>query len=94
MGGLTHVIRGEEHLRQTPGADLIYQAMDGRSDLRHLPLTGRGRRQAVEAHGAQSVGDFMTMGYCRDNAQLSGAARLGHGERGDLLRRPAIECST
>ena len=96
--GVTHVIRGDDHLTNAARQTLIYRAMDWeRAGLRPYPADPRPRRrQALQAprrardrglprHGLPAGGD----------AQLSGAARLEprqrrvlHHRAGDRLVRP------
>ncbi|HET9160110.1 MAG TPA: glutamate--tRNA ligase, partial [Caulobacteraceae bacterium] len=63
--GVTHVIRGDDHLNNAARQSLIYQAMGW--DLPafgHLPLIhGPDGAKLSKRHGAQSVTEFEELGY-------------------------------
>ncbi len=81
--GITHVIRGDDHLNNAARQSLIYRALD--FDLprfAHLPLIhGPDGAKLSKRHGAQAVGEFADMGYLPE-AMRNYLARLGwgHGE--------------
>jgi glutamyl-tRNA synthetase len=81
--GITHVIRGDDHMNNTPKQALLYQAFDW--DLpafAHLPLIhGPDGAKLSKRHGAQAVGEFAQMGYLPE-AMRNYLARLGwaHGD--------------
>jgi glutamyl-tRNA synthetase len=63
--GITHVVRGEDHLSNTPKQLLVFKAL-GASPPRyaHLPLLhGPDGRKLSKRHGADSVGDLRAAGY-------------------------------
>ena len=78
--GVTHVVRGEEHLSNAARQALIYGAMDWvLPTFAHLPLiVGADGAKLSKRHGAQSVGDFKDMGYLPE-ALRNYLARLGWG---------------
>ena len=63
--GITHVIRGEDHLTNTPRQLLLYQALGfSPPQFAHLPLIlGRDRTPLSKRHGATAVGHFREEGY-------------------------------
>lgn len=62
---ITHVIRGDDHVSNTPRQILLYQAMDW--DIpryAHIPMIlGKDRNRLSKRHGATSVSQFKEMGY-------------------------------
>ena len=78
--GVTHVIRGEEHLSNAARQMMIYQAMDWPTPaFAHLPLIlGADGAKLSKRHGAQAVGEFRDMGYLPE-AMRNYLARLGWG---------------
>ena len=78
--GVTHVIRGEEHLSNAARQTMIYQAMDWPLPVfAHLPLIlGADGAKLSKRHGAQAVGEFREMGYLPE-ALRNYLARLGWG---------------
>jgi glutamyl-tRNA synthetase len=78
--GVTHVIRGDDHLNNAARQALIYEAMDwARPAFAHLPLIhGPDGAKLSKRHGAQAVGEFADMGYLPE-ALRNYLARLGWG---------------
>lgn len=66
--GVTHVIRGEDHLSNTPKQILIYQALGWRvPQYGHLPLIhGIDGGRLSKRHGATSVEEFHSKGIVAD----------------------------
>lgn len=62
---ITHVIRGDDHLSNTPKQILLYRALDRRPPVfAHLPLIlGEDRKRLSKRHGAVSVLDYRDRGY-------------------------------
>jgi glutamyl-tRNA synthetase len=62
---ITHVIRGADHLSNTPKQVLIYQALGARSPIfAHVPLIlGPDRTRLSKRHGATSVGSYADEGF-------------------------------
>jgi glutamyl-tRNA synthetase len=62
---ITHVIRGEDHVSNTPTQINILRALD--ADLpvyAHVPnILGDDGRKLSKRHGAQSIGEFREQGY-------------------------------
>ena len=84
--GVTHVIRGEEHLSNAGRQTLLYQALGWRLPaFAHLPLIlGKDGAKLSKRHGAQSVGEFKAMGYLPE-ALRNYLAKLGWGHGDDEL---------
>lgn len=76
--GLTHIVRGDDHLNNTPKQIQLYQAMGAPLPrFAHLPLIlGPDKKRLSKRHGATAVGDFDKQGYLPD-AMINYLARLG-----------------
>ncbi len=97
--GMTHVVRGDDHLNNTPKQIQLYQAMGATlPQFAHLPLIlGPDKKRLSKRHGATAVGDFDVQGYLPD-AMINYLARLGwsHGDqeifnRDELVQAFALE---
>ncbi len=81
--GVTHVIRGDDHLNNTFRQNLIYDAMGWKKpDYAHLPLIlGTDGSKMSKRHGAASVEEYRDMGYLPE-AMRNYLLRLGwsHGD--------------
>ncbi|MBL7685129.1 MAG: glutamate--tRNA ligase [Deltaproteobacteria bacterium] len=75
---ITHVIRGDDHLNNTPRQILLYQALNYPTPyFAHVPMIlGSDKTRLSKRHGATSVTSFRDMGYLPD-ALLNYLARLG-----------------
>jgi len=84
--GITHVIRGDDHLNNAARQTLIYQAMDWEVPVwAHLPLIhGPDGAKLSKRHGAQAVSEFDDMGYLPE-AMRNYLARLGWGHGDDEI---------
>lgn len=62
---ITHVIRGEDHLSNTPKQILIYEALgESLPQFAHLPMIlGPDRSKLSKRHGAKSVNEYKEEGY-------------------------------
>lgn len=95
--GVTHVIRGDDHLNNTFRQKLIYEAMGW--DLpyfAHLPMIlGQDGAKLSKRHGAVSLDDFEARGYLPE-AVLNYLLRLGwsHGDDEIISRKQAMEWFT
>ena len=82
--GITHVIRGEDHLSNTPKQILLYQALG--HDLprfAHLPLIlGSDGKRLSKRHGATSVAEYRHRGYL-PTALFNYLALLGWTPKGN-----------
>lgn len=76
--GITHVIRGEDHLSNTPKQILIYEALGlDVPQFAHLPMIlGTDGKKLSKRHGATSVEEFRNEGYLPD-AMVNCLALLG-----------------
>ncbi len=63
--GITHVIRGEDHIPNTPKQILIYRALGFEvPEFAHLPMIlGPDKTKLSKRHGATAVGEYRDMGY-------------------------------
>jgi glutamyl-tRNA synthetase/nondiscriminating glutamyl-tRNA synthetase len=62
---ITHVIRGDDHITNTPKQILLYRAFGEKPPkFAHLPLIlGPDKKKLSKRHGVTSVLDFKNMGY-------------------------------
>jgi len=76
--GMTHVIRGDDHVNNTPRQILIYKALgEPIPKYAHLPMIlGPDKTRLSKRHGAMSVLAYRDMGYL-PHALLNALARLG-----------------
>lgn len=81
---ITHVIRGDDHLNNTPRQMLLYQAFNYPAPtFAHLPMIlGPDKKKLSKRHAATSVVSYRDMGYLSE-ALLNYLARLGwsHGDQ-------------
>lgn len=63
--GITHVIRGDDHLSNTPKQVLLYQALGWDIPVFvHIPLIhGEDRRRLSKRHGATAIHEYRERGY-------------------------------
>jgi glutamyl/glutaminyl-tRNA synthetase len=98
--GITHVVRGEDHLSNTPKQLLVFEAL-GETPPRyaHLPLLhGPDGKKLSKRHGAASVQELREAGYLPE-AVVNYIALLGAGfdaeeeifPREELARRLRLE---
>ena len=97
---ITHVIRGEDHISNTPRQVLLYQALGFTPpEFAHLSLVmGPDHTPLSKRHGATSVAEFRARGYLPE-ALVNYLALIGWSPGGDeellpideLARRFAIE---
>lgn len=75
---ITHVVRGDDHLNNTPRQVLIYQAFGYPTPIfAHLPMIfGSDKKKLSKRHGATSVIEYESMGYLPE-AVVNYLARLG-----------------
>ncbi len=75
---ITHVIRGDDHLSNTPKQVLIYEALDWMMPkFAHVPLIlGPDKKRLSKRHGATSVSEYEAMGYLPE-AMLNFLSLLG-----------------
>ncbi len=76
--GITHVIRGEDHISNTPRQILIQEALGiGRPAYAHLPLIlATDRSKMSKRHGAVAIQAYRELGYIKE-AIINYLALLG-----------------
>lgn len=76
--GITHVIRGDDHLNNTPKQILLYEAFGYPiPEFAHVPMIlGPDRTRLSKRHGATSVTAYRDMGYLPE-AMVNYLVRLG-----------------
>jgi len=81
--GITHVIRGDGHVNNTPRQILLYRALEAPLPaFGHLPIVlGQDKSPLSKRHGATSVMAYKDLGYLPE-ALVNYLARLGwsHGD--------------
>lgn len=94
---ITHVIRGDDHVPNTPRQILIYEALGAKlPQFAHIPMIlGPDRAKLSKRHGAPSVMDYQRMGYL-PAAMVNFLARLGwsHGDQEIFSRAELIKYFT
>ena len=81
---ITHVIRGDDHVSNTPKQILLYDAFGKPSPLfAHVPLImGPDKKRLSKRHGATSVMEYHRLGYLSE-AMVNFLALLGWSPGGD-----------
>jgi glutamyl-tRNA synthetase len=91
---VTHVIRGNDHLNNTPRQIQIYQALGyPLPEFGHVSMIlGPDKKKLSKRHGAQSVMEYKKMGYL-PQAVVNYLVRLGwsHGDQEEFTREELIE---
>jgi glutamyl-tRNA synthetase len=81
---ITHIIRGDDHVNNTPKQILLYQALGyDVPEFAHVPMIlGADRARLSKRHGAESVLAYRDMGYLPE-ALVNYLVRLGwsHGDQ-------------
>ena len=92
--GVTHVIRGDDHLTNTLRQKHIYSALNWKLPIfAHIPLIhGMDGGKLSKRHGALGVETYNDMGYLPE-AMLNYLLRLGwsHGDKEIISREEAIK---
>ncbi len=95
--GVTHVIRGEDHIPNTPRQILIYEALGVTPpSFAHMPLMlGKDRAKRSKRPGALSVMAYREQGFL-PQALVNYLARLGwsHGDQEIFAREELIQFFT
>ena len=83
--GITCVIRGEDHLANTPKQMLLYRALGlPMPEFAHLPMIlGKDKKKLSKRHAATSVFDYNDLGYLSDGI-FNFLALLGWSPGNDL----------
>jgi glutamyl-tRNA synthetase len=91
---VTHVIRGNDHLNNTPRQIQIYQALGcPLPEFGHVSMIlGPDKKKLSKRHGAQSVMEYRKMGYL-PQAVVNYLVRLGwsYGDQEEFTREELIE---
>ena len=91
---ITHVVRGDDHLTNTPRQVSIFQALGFPvPQFGHLPMIlGSDKARLSKRHGATSIMAYKDMGYLPD-AMVNYLVRLGwsHGDQELFSRQELIE---
>ena len=91
---ITHVIRGDDHLTNTPRQIPIFQALGFQvPQFGHLPMIlGSDKSRLSKRHGATSIMAYKDMGYLSE-AMVNYLVRLGwsHGDQELFTRQELIE---
>lgn len=94
---VTHIIRGDDHIPNTPKQILLYQAMaKPLPHFAHLPLLlGPDGDKLSKRHGATSIQNLRDAGYL-PHAVFNYMLRLGwgHGDQEIFTRQEAIQAFT
>ncbi len=92
--GINTIIRGDDHLINTPKQILIYEALNAPLPVfGHVPMVlGPDKARLSKRHGAMSVGEYKAMGFLPD-AVINYLVRLGwsHGDQEFFTRQDLIE---
>ncbi len=96
---ITHVIRGDDHVNNTPKQILLYEALGYTvPEFAHVPMIlGSDRARLSKRHGAEPVMAYRDMGYLHE-ALVNYLVRLGwsHGDQeifttAELIRYFSLE---
>lgn len=93
-GRMTHIIRGDDHINNTPKQVLIFKALGYEPPLFvHLPMIlGPDKKKLSKRHGAVSANQYRADGFLPE-ALINYLARLGwsHGDQEVLSREELIQ---
>ena len=91
---ITHVIRGDDHLSNTPRQALLYDSLNyPRPKFAHISMIlGNDKTRLSKRHGATSILAYRDMGYLPD-AMLNYLVRMGwsHGDQEIFSRQELIQ---
>jgi glutamyl-tRNA synthetase/nondiscriminating glutamyl-tRNA synthetase len=89
---ITHVIRGEDHISNTPRQILLHRALGFEPPVfAHLALVmGPDHSPLSKRHGATSVSEFRSRGYLPE-AMVNYLALLGWSPRGRAAEGPVLD---
>jgi glutamyl-tRNA synthetase len=84
--GITHVIRGDDHLNNTPRQILLYQALNYPTpQFAHVPLIlGTDKTRLSKRHGATAVMAYKDLGYLPE-AVVNYLVRLGWSHKDEEI---------
>ncbi|MBU2490156.1 MAG: glutamate--tRNA ligase [Proteobacteria bacterium] len=82
--GITHIIRGDDHVSNTPRQIILYRALGVEPPVfAHVPMVlGTDKKRLSKRHGATAVTDYQGLGILPE-AMVNYLARLGwsHGDQ-------------
>jgi glutamyl-tRNA synthetase len=91
---ISHVVRGDDHLNNTPRQIQLYQALGyDPPEFAHLPMIlGSDKTKLSKRHGATAVTEYIDLGYLPE-ALVNYLARLGwsHGDQEIFSRQELID---
>ena len=92
--GITHIVRGDDHINNTPRQIVIYEALKFPvPQFAHVPLIhGKDKTRLSKRHGATSLLEYRNDGFLPE-AVMNYLARLGwaHGDQEIFSRQELIE---
>lgn len=92
--GITHIVRGDDHINNTPRQILIYEALKySVPQFAHVPLIhGKDKTRLSKRHGATSLLEYRNDGFLPE-ALMNYLARLGwaHGDQEIFSQQELIE---
>jgi glutamyl-tRNA synthetase len=92
--GITSIIRGDDHINNTPRQILIYEALNySTPEFAHVPLIhGKDKHRLSKRHGAASLLEYRTDGFLPE-ALMNYLARLGwaYGDQEVFSKQDLIE---
>ncbi len=92
--GITHIVRGDDHINNTPRQIVIYEALHYPvPQFAHVPLIhGKDKTRLSKRHGATSLLEYRNDGFLPE-AVMNYLARLGwaHGDQEIFSRQELIE---
>ena len=95
--GITHVIRGDDHVNNTPKQILLYEALGyAVPQFAHVPMIlGSDKTRLSKRHGATSVMAYKDMGYLPE-ALVNYLVRLGwaHGDQEIFQKEELVDLFT
>ena len=91
--GITHVVRGDDHISNTPKHVLLFEALGAATPVfAHVPLIlGADKKRLSKRHGATSVTEYERLGYLPE-AMVNFLALLGWspGDNRELMSREEL----
>jgi len=89
--GITHVIRGSDHLSNTPKQIMLFICFDSQPPAyaHHGLLTGTDRKPLSKRHGATGVADFRAMGILPE-ALVNYLGTMGRSFKQEFMTLPEL----
>jgi glutamyl-tRNA synthetase len=92
--GITHIIRGEDHISNTPKQLQVYNALGRKPPIFiHIPMIlGPDKAKLSKRHGATSIGEYKDMGFLSE-AMINFLALMGasYNDKQVLSKEELIE---